>query len=112
MTRQCWLVSDGVVLASAERADSRAERGRGLLGRDSIEGAMVFPGTKWVHTFGMKFALDVAYLDEAGTVVHIAHLAPHRPSAPVWKARTVIEAQSGAFERWGLHHGDTIEVRE
>ena len=31
---------------------------------------------------------------------------------PVFRARTVIEAEAGAFGRWGLHLGDVIEVRE
>ena len=28
------------------------------------------------------------------------------------KARTVVEAEAGAFGRWGLHVGDVIELRE
>jgi len=30
---------------------------------------------------------------------------------PVWKARSVIEAEAGSFERWGLHVGDRVEIR-
>jgi uncharacterized membrane protein (UPF0127 family) len=112
MTRQCWLVSNGTVLASAERADSHQERRRGLLGREGIDGAMVFGSTRWVHTFGMRFAIDVAHVDESGTVLRVTRLAPHRLGTPVWKARSVVEAQAGAFERWGLRVGDVVELRE
>ena len=112
MTRQCWLVSNGTVLASAERADTHRERARGLLGRDGVEGAMVLTSTRWVHTFGMRFAIDVAHLDANGTVLHVATLARHRIGTPVWKARTVVEAEAGAFGRWGLKVGDVVELRE
>ncbi len=71
---------------------------------------MVLTGCRWVHTVGMRFALDVAYLDEKGIVVKTVHMRRHRVGAPVWRARTVIEAQEGAFGRWGLRVGDVVEV--
>ncbi len=107
-----WLVTEGRVLASCESATERRTRTRGLLGRDGIEGALVLTRCRWVHTVGMRFALDVAYLDENGVVVKTVHMPCHRIGAPVWRARTVIEAQEGAFERWGLRVGDVVEVRE
>ena len=106
-----WLVSGARVLASAEVAGERTSRRRGLLGRESFEGALVIERCRWVHTMGMKFPIDVAYLDEWGRVLKIEHLKPHRVSAPVKAARTVVEAESGAFERWGLHTGDQVEIR-
>lgn len=65
-----------------------------------------------VHTVGMKFAIDVAYLDAGGVVLKVAHMQPNRVGMPVRKAITVIEAQAGAFERWGLKLGDKMELRE
>jgi uncharacterized protein len=35
-----------------------------------------------------------------------------RLGAPVWQARTVIEAEKGAFARWGIQVGNKIEVRD
>lgn len=107
-----WLVTEGRVLASCESATQRRTKGRGLLGRDSIEGALVLTNCRWVHTLGMRFALDVAYLDEKGMVVKTVHMRRQRVGAPVWRARAVIEAQEGAFGRWGLRVGDVVEVRE
>ncbi len=112
MTRDAWLVSNGTVLASAEHATSHADRGKGLLGRTSIEGAMVFDRTRWVHTIGMKFAIDVAHLDADGVVIRISHMPPNRIGSFVHKAARVVEAQGGAFERWGLQLGDVVEIRE
>lgn len=107
-----WLVSDGRVLASADIVTERTGRRRGLLGRDSAEGALVIQPCRWVHTIGMRFPLDVAFLDEEGVVVKTARMSRHRVGVPVPKARVVIEAQAGAFARWGLEVGDTVEVRE
>lgn len=107
-----WLLVEGQVLASTEVARSRSHRARGLLGRDGADGAFVLPRTRWVHTIGMRFALDVAYVSAAGEVLKIVRMAPHRVGMPVPRARTVVEAEAGAFGRWGLHVGDVIELRE
>ena len=106
-----WLVSDGRVLASAEVAASRAERRRGLLGRDGLDGAVLLQRTRWVHTVGMRFPIDVAYLDADCNVLKTVRMGRHRVGVPVPKARSVVEAEAGAFGRWGLHVGDTVEVR-
>jgi uncharacterized membrane protein (UPF0127 family) len=112
MTRDGWLVSNGTVLASAMLAESHADRGKGLLGRSGIEGALVLERTRWVHSIGMKFAIDVAHLAADGTVLKISHLQPNRVGTFVRDAARVVEAQHGAFERWGLHVGDLVEWRE
>lgn len=106
-----WLVTEGRVLASAELATDRATRRKGLLGRVGFEGAFVISSCRWVHTIGMKFAIDVAYLDGDGVVVKTVHMPRHRIGAPVWRARSVVEATAGAFGRWGVRVGDRIEIR-
>ena len=107
-----WLVSDARVLASAEVAADRAARRRGLLRRDGLEGALVLRPCRWVHTVGMRFPLDVAYVGADGIVVKTVRMARHRVGFPVPGATWVIEAQAGAFERWGLSIGDVVELRE
>jgi uncharacterized protein len=67
---------------------------------------------RWVHTMGMRFPLDIAYLDADGRVVKTVTMKRHRMSMPVWKAVRVLEAEAGAFARWGLHVGDVVELRE
>ncbi len=107
-----WLLRDGDVLASAEVATTLAEKTRGLLGRRRYEGAMLFPRTRAVHSAGMRFALDVAYLDRDMVVVAVTRLRPWSVTLPRRRACHVLEAQAGAFERWGLVPGDRVEVRE
>ena len=107
-----WLVSSARVLASAECATTRSERRRGLLGRDDLDGAFVIERCRWVHTVGMRFPIDVAFLDAEGTVVKTVHMPRHRVGIPIPRARTVIEAEAGAFSRWGVRVGDVIELRD
>jgi uncharacterized membrane protein (UPF0127 family) len=106
-----WLLRDGDVLASAELADSFGHRAKGLLGKSGYEGAMVLPRTRSIHTIGMRFAIDVALCDGDMVVVDVATLAPWRMSLPRRRCRLIIEAQAGAFDRWGLRVGDRLEVR-
>jgi uncharacterized protein len=106
-----WLVIEGRVLASAELTEGRRDRARGLLGRDGHEGALVLSGCRWVHTFGMRFSIDVAYLDEQGVVLKTVRMRRHRIGMPVRKARTVVEAEAGAFGRWGIRAGDIVELK-
>jgi uncharacterized membrane protein (UPF0127 family) len=106
-----WLLRDGTVLASAEVATSFSARTRGLLGRDGIDGALILDRTRSVHSLGMRFAIDVAFLDRDLEVLDIVHLVPWRVALPRRRGRMVLEAQAGAFERWALRRGDHLELR-
>lgn len=107
-----WLVRDDEVLASLEVADSRRARARGLLGRDDFDGAILLRPCRSVHSFRMRFPIDVAFLDGEMTVVRTARLVPNRVTAPCWSARSVLEAEAGSFGSWELKVGDHLEVRE
>lgn len=107
-----WLVSEGRVLATADVAQGRAAKRRGLLGRDTFEGAFVLERCRWVHTIGMRFAIDVAHLDAQGRVLATTCMRPWRVGRPVRHATCVVEAAAGAFARWDLRPGMTIEIRE
>ena len=66
-----WLLRGDDVLAAAEVVRSGFPLGQGLQGRDSYSGALVLERTRAVHTFGMRFPLDVAYCD--GDLVVVAY---------------------------------------
>ena len=106
-----WLVSEARVLASADVATTSRERRKGLRGRRNIEGAFVIQDCRWVHTLGMKVPIDVAFVDDSGVVLKIVRMRRWRLGAPVSKASWLIEAATGAFERWGLAIGDVVELR-
>ena len=102
---------DGEVLASAEGASSLAARSRGLLGKKGYEGALLLRRTRSVHTIGMRFSIDVAFLTRDLRVVAVSTLAPCRIGLPRRTGRCVLEAEAGAFERWGLAVGDQLEIK-
>ncbi|CAB4864776.1 unannotated protein [freshwater metagenome] len=106
-----WLMSEARVFASIDVADDHRARAKGLLGRTGIEGALAIPRCRWVHTIGMRFPIDVAYVNDQNLVIKTVTMHRHRIGVPVMKSRLVIEAEAGAFERWGLHLGDPIEIR-
>ncbi len=104
------LVVDGIEVAPVEVAATRRTRGRGLLGRSGIDGVLWLPGVRSVHTVGMRFALDVAWLDRTGRVLRTASLRPGRLSAWIPRAAGVVEAEQGRFERWGLVVGARTDL--
>ena len=109
--RTGWLVREDQVLASLEVAEGRLARAKGLLGRDHLEGALFIGGCRSVHSFSMGFELDVAFLDKNMEVIRTLRLRRHRMTLPVLQARSVIEAEAGAFGRWELKVGDVLEIR-
>jgi hypothetical protein len=73
---------------------------------------MLLTHTRGVHTIGMRFAIDVAFLDKELVVVDLVTLRRYSMAYPRLRARSVLEAQAGAFERWGLKVGDRLEIKE
>jgi uncharacterized membrane protein (UPF0127 family) len=106
-----WLVSKGHVLAAAVRATSRADRRRGLIGVRTVEQPLVLQPCSWIHTVGMRTAIDVAYVSHDGIVLSLSQMKTWRIGAPVRGSHFVVEAAPHSFERWNLHVGDEVEVR-
>jgi uncharacterized membrane protein (UPF0127 family) len=93
-----------------EIAASYLTRRRGLLERDGIDGALLITPCNSVHTFRMRFAIDVAYLDKELTVLHVHTLKPGRLTRPRLRARHVLEGEAGAMARWGVRPGVRVSV--
>jgi uncharacterized membrane protein (UPF0127 family) len=110
--RAAWLLREGEVLAALEVTESRQDRMRGLLDREGIDGAILIRPARSVHTVGMQFSIDVAVCDKDLVVLRTLCLRPGRLSRPSLRGRSVIEAESGAFERWKLRPGDRLEIQE
>jgi uncharacterized membrane protein (UPF0127 family) len=110
--KDAWLLREGEVLAALEVTESRKERMQGLLDRDGIEGAMLIRPARSVHSVGMQFTIDVAFCDKELVVLRTVCLRPGRLTRPSLKGCCVIEAESGAFERWKVRAGDQLEIRE
>jgi hypothetical protein len=95
-----WLVRDDDVLAVAEVATSRGQRTRGLMGRDEFEGALVIRPCRQVHTFGMRFPIDVAFLDDAGRPIRVERSVGRRRLLVCRGAFAVLEAAAGEIDRY------------
>jgi uncharacterized membrane protein (UPF0127 family) len=106
-----WLLRGDEVLASVEVAEGLPAAARQLLGRKSHEGAFLASGARAAHTIGVRFGVDVAYLDRDLVVVRTATMHPYRVGMPRLRARNVLEAPAGAFERWNLRPGDQLEIK-
>jgi hypothetical protein len=109
--RSGWLLRDGDVVCALELADSPAER-RVLRGRLRCDGALHVDGARSVHSAGMKFTVDVAFLSTDLTVVRMTRLKPWRVAMGGRTARSAVQTEAGSFERWGVRVGDRLEVRE
>jgi uncharacterized membrane protein (UPF0127 family) len=88
-------------------ADTRRARGLGLARLDALAGdqALLIPRCRSVHTFGMRFALDLIWLDGAGAAVRVDRAVPPRRLRTCLGARAVVECaagQAGAFLAAGL----------
>jgi uncharacterized membrane protein (UPF0127 family) len=106
-----WLVRDDEVVASVEIAERRRDRSKGLLGRSGIDGALLLRPARSVHTFGMRFPIDVAFLDRELRVLRMVTVRANRLPRPEWRASAVLEAEAGAFDRWSLRRDDRLVVR-
>ncbi|MFF9816220.1 DUF192 domain-containing protein [Streptomyces sp. NPDC014006] len=115
-TRPKWRNGTGTLVTPEapevplEIVTSYRKRARGLLGRDGVDGAFLITPCASVHTFRMRFTIDVAYLDRDLTVVAVHTMKPGRLSLPRLRARSVLEAEAGAMERWGVRPGTRLTV--
>jgi len=109
--RSGWLLRDGDVVCALEMTDTAAERGA-LRGRDGCEGALHLEGARAVHTAGMRFPVDVAFLSHDLTVLRLTTVRPWRVAVGGRHARSAVQTEGGALERWGVCVGDKLEVRE
>ena len=70
----------------------------GLAGRRDCQVALLLPRCRSVHTFGMRFALDLVWLGRRGEVVRVDRGVPPRRVRSCARARSVLELRSGPAE--------------
>src|SRR5207237_7621084 len=95
--------------------DTHWSRLRGLMGTDASnfpagKGLWIVP-CRGVHTLGMRFPIDVVYLNGDRVIVHIQEqLRPWRLAALRLNAATVLELPSSVVRRTGTIVGDKIDI--
>jgi uncharacterized membrane protein (UPF0127 family) len=105
--------ADGTVVCPAcVVADRPTTRLRGLLGRDALgagEGLLIRP-TSAIHTFFMRFAIDVVFIDRDGVVQKVVStLRPWR-FAGSRGARCALELRAGEAGARGIRPGDELRL--
>ncbi|HST40769.1 MAG TPA: DUF192 domain-containing protein [Conexibacter sp.] len=89
------------------RAHTPLARLRGLAGLGAPHGvALLLPRTRSVHTFGMRFALDLVWLDRDGRVLRVDRAVPPRRLRACRRARAVLETAPGGAD--GLRPGSPV----
>lgn len=81
-------------------ARTRRARGRGLARMDALpaELALLLAPCRSIHTFGMRFPLDLIWLDGAGQVVRVDRDVPPRRLRTCLRACSVVEARGGCAD--------------
>ena len=95
----------------AEVAENPWTRGWGLLGRTGLpeDQGLWIKQCKYVHTFFMRFPIDIAYLSRDGTVVKTcSRLKPFRFSAGGRRADSVLELPAGFLDRTEMVVGEKL----
>ena len=95
----------------AVTAGTSRERRQGLLGRASLEtgaGLWIAP-CEAVHTIGMKFPIDVLFLDKKRRVLKIRKDMKQWRMAACFRAHSVLELPAGTAEATGTHVGDQLQ---
>ena len=89
-----------------------ASRRKGLLGRTALGPgeAMIIVPTNAIHTFFMKFSIDVAFVTRDGVIVKIVPAMAAWRIAWAWRAHGVVEMGAGAFAGAGTTVGDRLVV--
>ena len=108
------LTADGRELARVELATTARQRARGLLGRSALASgsALWLAPTRSIHTVGMRFPIDVVYLDRDSRVVAIRErVAPWRVTWGGWRARGVLEFAAGEVARLAITRGQQLLLR-
>jgi uncharacterized membrane protein (UPF0127 family) len=89
-------------------------RRRGLLGRDGMpeDEALIIAPCNGVHTFFMRFAIDIVFVSKDGQVLKTRRGVRPWRMALAWGAFAVIEGAPGLIERSGTRAGDQVAVQE
>ena len=102
------------LLREVWKASTGWERMRGLIGRPRLtadQGFLIEP-CRMVHTIGMRYPIDLAFLDAAGRVRKVVSALPPGRISGSLAATATMEFAPGTLHRIGLRPGDTLLWQE
>ncbi len=103
-----------LVASELEVAETAWSRMKGLIGRPAEkfqpgQGLCLAPAES-IHTIGMSYPIDVAYLDANKRVIRTYHqLPPLRIAVVKLKARSILELPAGTLAQTGTEVGDLLQ---
>lgn len=100
-----------VLATRMEVADSSAKRNKGLLGRDRLaqgEGLWIIP-CESVHTFWMRFPIDLVYLDRKKRIRKLKASVPAWRLSACLRAHSILELPAGTIRATQTQTGDVLE---
>ena len=101
-----------VIFAEVIQARRMRERAKGLLGTRSLPPgrALLIAPARQVHTFGMRYPIDIIFCGREWEVVGVVrNLPPNRLTAFRWRARCVLECAAGGASQ--VQTGDVLEIQ-
>jgi len=104
---------NGVLADKATYAGTFWSRLRGWMGKRQAQPgeALILYPCRSVHTFWMRFPIDVLFLDRQGFVVYtLETVRPFSVSPVVRPARTVIELPPGIIRQTSTRVGDVVRI--
>jgi uncharacterized membrane protein (UPF0127 family) len=103
-----------VLAEAADMADTSAKRRTGLLKHERLEpgdGLWIVP-CESVHTFFMKFPIDLVYLDKKKRVKKVRHAVPAWRLSMCLTAHSVLELPAGTLKQSGTLAGDELAIEK
>ena len=102
----------GVIAVHVELAIDSASRRRGLLGRDSFArgSALIIAPCNSIHTFFMRFDIDVVFVARDGRVLKTYDAMPRRRIGLSAGAFAAIELPAGTLARTAAKRGDVLAL--
>jgi len=106
------LTRHSLLATQLEVADSASKRSKGLLGRKLLapgEGMWIVP-CESVHTFAMKFPIDLVYLDRNLRIKKVRNAVPPWRLSACLSAHSILELPAGAIRNTRTQAGDLLEI--
>lgn len=103
--------NSSVLLKKCRIADTFFSRLMGLMGKKQIpqDEAIVFPRCNSIHTFFMRFPIDVIFVSAEGKVVALSEaVGPWRLILPKARVKHTIEMRAARAKELGISVGDTL----
>ena len=106
------ITKNTIIATEAKLADNFLARLKGLLGTELLEkgSALIITSCNGIHTVGMKYSIDIIFVDKNNKVIKIVTNMPSMKFTLCRRASYVIETSSDVVDTTSTKIGDIIAV--